>query len=78
MSRKKDVRKGATAVKDRAEEAVQKLGDALPTKAARKANKKLAKSMRKHRTGWGAAVSGLVAVAIGAVIGLAAARRTKR
>jgi hypothetical protein len=78
MGSKKDARKGVTAVKDRAEEAVQKLGDALPTKAARKANKKLAKSMRKHRTGWGAAVSGVAAAVVGAVIGLAAARRMKR
>ncbi len=53
---------------------VQHLGEVVPRKA-RKANKKLAKSVRKHPTGWGSAVAGVVAAAVGAVIGAAALRK---
>ena len=69
--------KGGTALKERKDTrtvgSVQRLGEAVPRKA-RKANKKLAKSVRKHPTGWGAAAAGIAA---GALLGLAARRRNR-
>jgi len=41
-------------------------------KKARKANKKMKKSVRRHPAGWGAALFGLVA---GTILGIAARRR---
>ena len=53
-------------------ESVQRLGEVMPG-TARRANKKMTKSVRKHPAGWGAAAAG---VAAGAVLGLAARRRS--
>jgi hypothetical protein len=78
MSGKKGkVAKGGAAVKERTDDLAHRIADAVPARA-RKANKKMARSMRKHGTRWGAAVAGVAAAAVGAVLGLAAWRRAKR
>jgi ElaB/YqjD/DUF883 family membrane-anchored ribosome-binding protein len=83
---KKD--KGATILKDKAQEATDLARDSVQqvaesaqrlsevgTKKARKTNKKVRKSVRKHPAGWGAAVLGL---ALGAIIGIIARRRSSQ